>query len=98
MTTLLVFGALVLMYVILVLIGKTNELSKSLSGNPNSYEKESKVNGYLMLAFLVGLFWSIAFQLKHLAPLMIPKAASYHGEETDRLFYVTLFFMTVVFI
>ena len=38
MTTLLVFGALVLMYVILVLIGKTNELSKSLSGNPNSYE------------------------------------------------------------
>lgn len=97
MTTLLVFGALVLMYVILVLIGRTNELSKALTGNPDNYEKDSKINGYILLGFVVVFFWSIIVQVKHLAPRMIPESASYHGVETDRLFYITLFFIAIVF-
>lgn len=98
MTTLLVFGAIVLMYVILVLIGRTNELSKILTGNPDNYEKDSKVNGYILLAFVVLFLWSCVLQVKYLAPKMIPESASYHGVDTDRLFYITLFFMTVVFV
>lgn len=98
MTTLLVFAVIVLLYVILVLIGKANETSKLLSGKTFSYEGDSKWNGYFLLATLVLFFWSIAFQVKHLAPMMLPKSASYHGDETDNLFYVTLFFMTIVFI
>ncbi len=97
MTTLLVFAVLVLMYVILVMIGKANETSKMLSSKTFSYDGDSKWNGYFMLAFMVLFFWSMAFQVQHLGPLMLPKSASYHGEETDMLFNVTLFFITVVF-
>lgn len=98
MTTFLVFAVLVLMYVILVLIGKAQETSKLLDSKEYSYVSDSKWNGYFMLGFLVLFFWSIAFQIQHLAPLMIPKSASYHGDDTDLLFYVTLFFITIVFI
>lgn len=98
MTTLLVFGAIVLIYVILVLIGRANELSKALTSNPDNYEKDSKVNGYILLIFGVLLLWSVVVQVKYLAPLMIPESASYHGDETDRLFYITLFFITIVFV
>ena len=94
----LVFAVIVLLFTILVLVGKANELSKSVSGNPDDFTNESKWNGYFSLAFIVLFFISIVYQLKLLTPLMIPKSASYHGDDTDRLFYVTLFFMTIVFV
>ena len=97
MTTFLVFAVIVLLYVILVLIGKANETSKLLSDKAFSYKSYSKWNGYFMLGFIILFFWSIAFQVKHLTPLMLPKSASYHGDETDNLFNVTLFFIGIVF-
>lgn len=94
----LVFAAIVLLFTVLVLIGKTSEISKAVSGtNLDNYNNESKWQGYFLLSFIIAFFISIFFQVKILAPMMIPKSASYHGDETDRLFYVTLFFMTVVF-
>lgn len=98
MTTLLVFAAIVLVYVILVLIGKANELSKAITGDSNNYEKDSKVNGYILLVFMVLFLWSAVLQVKYLTPMMIPEPASYHGVETDRLFNITLFFITIVFV
>ncbi|MBS1593613.1 MAG: cytochrome c oxidase subunit II [Bacteroidetes bacterium] len=92
------FALIVLFFTVLVLIGKTNELSEDIAGKGMNYDAKSKWNGYLLLGFVIAFFISIVYQVKLLAPIMIPKSASYHGEKTDNLFYVTLFFMTIVFI
>ena len=92
------FALIVLFFTVLVLIGKTNELSEDIAGKGMNYDAKSKWNGYFLLAFIILFFVSIVYQVKLLAPIMIPKSASYHGEQTDNLFYVTLFFMTIVFV
>jgi cytochrome c oxidase subunit II len=98
MVALVTFAVIVLFFTILVLIGKANELSEDLAGKGMNYDSKSKWNGYFMLSFVILFMISIAYQIKILAPIMIPKPASVHGEETDRLFYVTLFFMSIVFV
>jgi cytochrome c oxidase subunit 2 len=98
MVALVTFALVVLFFTILVLIGKANELSEDLAGKGMNYDNKSKWNGYFLLAFVIIFMLSIVYQVKLLAPIMIPKSASYHGDETDRLFYVTLFFMSIVFV
>jgi len=98
MVAFVTFALIVLFFTILVLIGKANELSEDLAGKGMNYDAKSKWNGYFLLAFVVIFMISIVYQVKLLAPIMIPKSASYHGDETDRLFYVTLFFISIVFV
>jgi len=98
MVAFVTFALIVLFFTILVLIGKANELSEDLSGKGMNYDSKSKWNGYFLLGFIILFFISIVYQIKLLAPIMIPKSASYHGDETDRLFYVTLFFISIVFV
>lgn len=98
MLAFVIFAVVVLFFTILVLIGKTTELSEDLAGKGMNYDEKSKWNGYFLLAFVVLFFISIVYQVKLLAPIMIPKSASYHGDETDKLFYITLFFMAIVFV
>jgi cytochrome c oxidase subunit 2 len=98
MVAFVTFALVVLFFTILVLIGRANELSEDLAGKGMNYDSKSKWNGYFLLAFVVLLFISIVYQIKILVPIMIPKSASYHGDETDRLFYVTLGFIFVVFV
>ena len=98
MVAFVTFALVVLFFTILVLIGRANELSEDLAGKGMNYDSKSKWNGYFLLAFVVLFMISIVYQIKLLAPIMIPKSASYHGDETDRLFYVTLFFISIVFV
>lgn len=98
MVAFVTFALVVLFFTILVLIGRANELSEDLAGKGMNYDSKSKWNGYFLLAFVLLLFISIVYQIKLLVPIMIPKSASYHGDETDRLFYVTLGFIFVVFV
>lgn len=98
MVAFVTFALIVFFFTILVLIGKANELSEDLSGKGMNYDSKSKWNGYFMLSFVILMFISIAYQVKILAPIMIPRPASVHGEQTDFLFYLTLLFMTIVFI
>jgi cytochrome c oxidase subunit 2 len=98
MSAFVIFALIVLFFTVLVLIGKTNELSEDVAGKGMNYDAKSKWNGYFLLAFVILFFVSIVYQVKLLAPIMIPKSASYHGDKTDNLFYVTLFFMSIVFV
>ena len=98
MLAFITFAVVVLFFTILVLIGKANELSEELAGKGMNYDEKSKWNGYFLLAFIILFFVSIVYQFKLLTPIMIPKSASYHGDETDNLFYVTLFFIAIVFV
>ena len=42
------------------------------------------------LGFLVLMFAGSAYAFKELAPVMVPKAASIHGAQTDFLFNITM--------
>ncbi|MCS6933819.1 MAG: cytochrome c oxidase subunit II [Chitinophagales bacterium] len=96
MTVLLSFIILVLLFVVLVLVAKASEISAELKGKFD-YIQQSRLNGYLLIGFLVLMFAGSAFAYKELAPVMLPKSASLHGIATDRLFNITTIITVAVF-
>ncbi|MBL7778693.1 MAG: cytochrome c oxidase subunit II [Chitinophagales bacterium] len=97
MTTLLSFIVLVLLFIVLVLVAKASEVSAELKGKFDFFN-QSKINGYLLMGFLVLMFVGSAYSYKLLAPVMLPKSASIHGVQTDKLFNVTMLIILVVFV
>jgi len=98
MTVLIATAIFVLLFVVLVYVARASELAMVLNGEDKDTSKWSRFNGYMSLGFLVLFFAGIAWSCKKFIPVMIPKAASLHGVETDNLFYVTLFFISIVFV
>lgn len=98
MTTLLVTAIVILLFLVLVYVGKANELAQTLRGEDKDTTSASRFNGIALMVFIVLFFVGIAYSVKVLVPIMIPKAASLHGVETDKLFYITLFFIGIVFV
>jgi len=98
MTGFLVIVAVLLLFLILLQVGKTSELSAILKGEVDDFDESNDVNGKLMLAFIVlflaGIIWSFYLYIGRL----LPESASVHGVETDKLFNVTLFLTGIVFI
>ncbi len=98
MTTLLVIAIALLLFLVLVFVGRANELAQTLKGEDKDTSGMSRFNGIALMAFILVFFVGIAYSFKVLLPIMIPKAASAHGVETDFLFYLTLFFIGIVFV
>lgn len=98
MIAFLSFAVIVLLFTVLVLIAKANELANELKLGKRDYTSQSKINGYLLLGFLIAMFAGSTYAFKELAPVMIPKAASVHGEKTDYLFNMTMLIIGVVFV
>lgn len=97
MTTFLSFVVLVLLFAVLVLVARASEVSAQLKGRFD-YTGQSRLNGYLLIGFLVIMFAGSAYSFKELMPVMVPKAASVHGVETDKLFNITMLIIGVVFV
>ena len=76
MVAFLTFATVVLLFVVLVLIARANELTADLKNGKVDYTNQSKWNGYFLLAFLVFMFVGSAMCFKILTPVMVPKAAS----------------------
>jgi cytochrome c oxidase subunit 2 len=98
MTVLLAFAIFILLFLVLVYIARASELTAVLNGEDKDTTNLSRRNGYFMIAFLVLFMAAIAWSVKKFVPVMIPKAASLHGVETDSLFYWTLGFISIVFV
>jgi len=98
MVAFLSFVVIVLLFAVLVLIAKAGELTGELKTGEYEYKTQSKINGYLLISFLILMFAGSAFAFKELVPVMIPKAASIHGEATDRLFNITMLIIGIVFV
>jgi cytochrome c oxidase subunit 2 len=98
MIAFLSFAIVVLLFTVLVLIAKANEVTHELKVGKRDYTNQSRINGYLLIAFLVLMFAGSAFAFKKLTPVMIPKAASIHGEQTDNLFDITMLIIGIVFV
>ena len=92
------FVILVLLFTVLVLIAKASEQTSELKDGQRSYTNQSRINGYMLLGFLILMFAGSTFAYKELAPVMIPKAASIHGVKTDFLFNTTMLIILTVFV
>lgn len=97
MVAFLSFVVIVLLFAVLVLIARANELSLVLKSGKLDFNNQSKINGYLLLGFLVVMFAGSAYAFKELAPVMLPKSASEHGVKTDQLFNITMLIIGIVF-
>lgn len=97
MTVLLSTVVLVLVFVILLYVGKAGDLAMQLNGDDHDTRGMSKLNGYLSLTFMIVFFAAVAWSFKEYVPALLPKAASIHGMETDKLYKEAMIMITVVF-
>lgn len=97
-TALLVVITIVLFALVVFQLAKTTEFVAILRGDEKTREESDRINGRLMLVFLIGgmiaMFWSLYVYLPH----MVLNAVTVHGKWIDSMFNVTLFFTGVVFI
>jgi len=98
MIAFLTFATVVLLFAVLVLIARAGELTADLKNGKVDYTSQSKWNGYFLLAFLIIMFVGSAMSFKILMPVMVPKAASEHGVQTDFLFNITMIIIGIVFV
>ena len=66
MIAFLSFATVVLLFVVLVLIARAQELTADLKDGKVSYTNQSRINGYLLLGFLIFMFVGSAFCFKNL--------------------------------
>ena len=85
-----VIAVIVLFFVIIFQIAKASEYVSVLKGEEKANEDANKVNGFLMIAFLVlglvGIWWC----QKTLGHKILPTSASKEGVEVDNMMWWTL--------
>ena len=97
MSTIFLFAILLLGFVITFQIAKASEYVGILKGEKKNNEQNNRVNGFLMIVFLVlglvGVYWcNDLFKGR-----ILGKAASDHGEKIDSMLYITILITGIVF-
>jgi len=97
MSTIFLFLILMLGFLITFQIAKASEYVGILKGEKKTFEHNNRINGFLMIFFLVigliGVYW--CNQL--LKGKILGEAASEQGVEIDRMLYITFAITGVVF-
>ncbi|NKI30638.1 cytochrome c oxidase subunit II [Croceivirga thetidis] len=102
MTTLLILIVLVLVAIAIWQIGKIFELSQMGKEDDSSEvanDEDNKNNGYLLFAFLVFIYGITIFSFAKYTKVLLPVAASEHGDEYDLLMlisFVVIFFVQTI--
>jgi len=98
MSTYFLFAILLLGFVITFQIAKASEYVGILKGEKKNNETNNKINGFLMIVFLVlgllGVYWCNELFVGKI----LGKSASDHGEKIDRMLYITIAITGVVFL
>src|SRR5579872_4167134 len=97
MSTFFLLLILLLGFLITFQIAKASEYVGVLKGEKKNFEQNNRVNGFLMIAFLVlgliGVWWcNDLYKGK-----ILGEAASLHGKEIDTMLYITIAITGVVF-
>jgi len=97
MSTIFLIAILLMGFVITFQIAKASEYVGILKGERKNNEQNNRINGFLMIVFLVlgliGVFWcNELFKGK-----ILGKAASNHGEKIDSMLYISIAITGVVF-
>lgn len=90
---------LALGFLITFQIAKASEYVSVLKGEKKAFEQSNRVNGFLMVAFLVlglvGVWW--CNELFYKKTLLAMPSASVHGEKIDTMLWITLAITGIVF-
>jgi cytochrome c oxidase subunit 2 len=100
MSLFLSIAIIAFIYVVIFQIAKASEYVSILKGEENSRKQNNKINGFLMIVFLVLGFIGVYFCNKFLfgKTLLAHPAASVQGEKLDQMLWVTLAITGIVFI
>lgn len=98
MSTFFVIAILVLGFLITFQIAKASEYVSVMRGEENARKQSNKVNGFLMLAFLIVGLFGVYYCNEKLKGTILGEAASNHGEKIDTMLYITLALTFVVFV
>jgi cytochrome c oxidase subunit II len=97
MSNYFLFAILLLGFVITFQIAKASEYVGILKGEKKNNEQNNRINGFLMIVFLVlgliGVYWCNELYKGKI----LGKAASDHGEKIDQMLYITITITGVVF-
>jgi cytochrome c oxidase subunit II len=98
MSNIFLFAILLLGFVITFQIAKASEYVGILKGEKKNNEQNNRINGFLMIVFLVlgliGVYWcNELFRGK-----ILGKSASDHGEKIDSMLMITIIITGIVFI
>jgi len=98
METLFIVAILLLGFLIVFQIAKASEYVSVLRGEEKSRKQSNKVNGFLMLVFLIVGLIGVYYCNEKLKGKILGEAASDHGVLIDRMLYITIALTGVVFI
>src|SRR6201985_141552 len=98
MSTFFVILILLFGFLITFQIAKASEYVGVLKGEKKNFEANNKVNGFLMIAFLVlgliGVYWCNELYRGKI----LGESASVHGEQIDTMMYITIVITGIVFV
>ena len=98
MSTFFIIAVLILMFVVVFQIAKASEYVAILKGEEKSRKQNNKINGFLMIAFLVLGLIGVYYCQEILGGRVLHDSASKEGEKVDEMLYITLAITGVVFI
>src|SRR6186713_486556 len=98
MSTIFLLLILFLGFLITFQIAKASEYVGVLKGEKKNFEQNNRINGFLMIAFLVlgliGVYWCNELYRGKI----LGESASKHGENIDTMLYITIAIAGVAFL
>jgi cytochrome c oxidase subunit 2 len=100
MSLYLSIAIIVLVFAVILQIARATEYVSILKGEEASRKQSNKINGYLMIVFLVLGFVGVYLTNKHLfgKTLLAQESASVQGERVDQMLWITIAITGIVFI
>jgi cytochrome c oxidase subunit 2 len=98
MQTIFIIAILILGFVVAFQISKASEYVSILRGFDRSRKQSNRINGFLMLVFLIVGLIGVYYCNEKLKGTILGEAASDHGVLVDRMLYVTLGITFIVFV
>ena len=98
MSTTWVIIAFILGFLIVFQIAKASEYVAILRGEEKTRKESNRINGFLLLAFLVLGLFGVWWANHTLSDKILGEAASNHGDRVDTMLYITLAITFFVFV
>jgi cytochrome c oxidase subunit 2 len=98
MSTIFLLMILLLGFLITFQIAKASEYVGVLKGEKKNFEQNNKVNGFLMIVFLVLGLIGVWYCNELYRGKILGESASVHGDDIDRMLYITIGITGVVFV
>lgn len=98
MSGFLIVATVFLIFVVIFQIAKASEYVGVLKGEKKAREQSNRINGFMMIIFLVGGLLGVYFCNEALKGRILQESASVEGEDIDTMLWITTGVTGIVFI